>query len=119
MSDSIDVNELKTLLQQFADARDWNQFHTPKNLSMALAGESGELLEIFQWMSDSESLSAKSDAAIREKTAHELADIMLYLVRLAGLMNINLSKAIKEKLILNSQKYPADLVKGSARKSGK
>lgn len=116
MTDIIDINELKSLLQQFADAREWQPFHTPKNLSMALACEAGELLEIFQWMTESDANHADRDPVIKEKTAQELADIMLYLVRLAGIMNINVSEAIKNKLLLNQQKYPADKVKGSSKK---
>lgn len=108
MTDIIDVDELKANLQRFADAREWNQYHHPKNLSMALAGEAGELLEIFQWLTEDESRNAQHDPVIKEKTSHELADVMIYLVRLAGLMNINLSEAIKNKIVLNSKKYPAD-----------
>ncbi len=116
MKDLLDLEFLKKELQSFADARDWNQFHHPKNLAMALAGEAGELLEIFQWMSEKESLKANQDPITKEKTSHELADIMLYLIRLSALMDINLAEAVKRKLVLNQQKYPAEKVKGSAKK---
>lgn len=116
MSDLLDITHLKKTLQDFADQRDWNQFHNPKNLCMALAGETGELLEIFQWMPEAASLVAGQDPLIKEKTSHELADIMLYLIRLAAQMDINLSQAIENKLALNEQKYPAEQVKGQAKK---
>ncbi len=112
----LDINHLKKILQEFSDVRDWNQFHNPKNLAMALAGESGELLEIFQWMSDKDSNNAFKDADIKEKTSHEIADILLYLIRLADLMNINLSEALTQKILINNQRYPAHLVKGNAKK---
>jgi NTP pyrophosphatase (non-canonical NTP hydrolase) len=116
MTDLIDIDQLKKILQDFAEAREWGQFHHPKNLAMALASETGELLEIFQWMSETEAKQARHDGVIKEKTSHELADIMLYLIRLADSLEINLSHALFEKLELNHQKYPADRVRGSAKK---
>jgi dCTP diphosphatase len=107
MTDIIDIAQLKQLLQEFADARDWNQYHNPKNLSMALAVEAGELLEIFQWMTDSESKNARYDDIIKEKVSHELADVMLYLIQIATQMDINISHAITTKLAINKNKYPA------------
>ena len=83
---------------------------------MALAAEAGELLEIFQWMSELDVVQAHNDSAVKEKTSHELADIMLYLIHMAALMNINLSDALTNKIKLNNKKYPAELVKGSAKK---
>ncbi|EKD54337.1 MAG: MazG nucleotide pyrophosphohydrolase [uncultured bacterium] len=116
MNDIIDVNQLKKLQQEFSDMRDWNKFHTPKNLAMALTCESAELLEIFQWLTEEEAHLAHTDAKIKHKTSQELADIMLYLIRLADLMHINLNEAIHQKLLDNHKKYPAELVKGSAKK---
>jgi NTP pyrophosphatase (non-canonical NTP hydrolase) len=113
MTDIIDVTEIKKILQDFAFARDWNKFHNPKNLSMALACETGELLEIFQWLTQAESSAACNDTNYRERTAHELADIIIYAIRLADLMNINLNQAIRDKIEINNVKYPADLVRGS------
>ena len=78
MTDIIDINEVKKRLQDFATERDWNKFHNPKNLSMALACESGELLEIFQWLTESESIAACHNSTYRERTRHELADIIIY-----------------------------------------
>lgn len=116
MSDIIDVNEIKKILQDFALVRDWNKFHNPKNLAMALTCESGELLEIFQWLTQAESSAACSDTRHRERTAHELADIIIYAIRLADMMNINLNQAIRDKIEINNVKYPADAVRGSLEK---
>lgn len=116
MLDSIDFDRLKKQLQDFCEEREWNRFHHPKNLCMALSVEASELVEIFQWMSESESHKAHQESVVREKTAEELADILLYLTRMADLMNINLSHAVEKKLALNAQKYPAEKVKGSAKK---
>lgn len=116
MADILDIDKIKSMLQKFADARDWNQFHNPKNLAMSLASEAGELLEIFRWMSDRDSSQAHEDKALQEKIAHELADIGLNLIRLAGLLEVNLSKAIQEKMAIIEERYPADRVKGSSKK---
>lgn len=116
MTDMLDVEKLKKILDDFAIIRDWTKFHNPKNLSMALAAEAGELLEIFQWMSDKEAKQAKDNVEIVEKTRDELADVMLYLIRIATLMDINLSEAILHKININNEKYPVDRVKGSAKK---
>lgn len=116
MTDIIDIDSVKKILQDFAEARDWNKFHNPKNLSMALACEAGELLEIFQWMSEMDSIHAYHDLSIKEKTSHELADIMLYLIRIASLMNINITEALHNKISINNKKYPPELVKGDAKK---
>lgn len=116
MADIIDIAIIKETLQDFAKKRDWEKFHNPKNLSMALACEAGELLEIFQWMSESEVTQACGELSVREKTSHELADIMLYLIRIASLMDINLADALQKKIAINNKKYPAELVKGSSKK---
>ena len=116
MKDIIDINELKNLLKNFVEVRDWGKFHNPKNLSMALLVEPGELMEIFQWMADNDSANARHSALIREKTSHELADIIFYVIHIAAAMRINLSEAIYNKLKINDQKYPPNLVKGSAKK---
>lgn len=109
-----DLDEIKNTLVQFAEARDWDQFHTPKNLSMALAGEAGELLEIFQWLTEEQSrnLSADQHRAAEE----EIADIFLYLLRLADKLNIDLLSASKRKITKNELKYPVKKVKGSSKK---
>ena len=116
MTDIIDIDKLKNILKAFVEARDWGKFHNPKNLSMALAVEAGELLEIFQWVSDVGSLNAYNSTEIKEKTSHELADILFYIIHIASFMNINLNEALHNKLAINHGKYPSDRVKGSARK---
>lgn len=116
MTDMIDIDEIKSKLRRFAEERDWNKFHTPKNLAMAIAGEVGELIEIFQWMTDEESLHAKNDNVVHQKTSEEIADIFMYLIRLIDVMAIDLKEAINIKMELNSAKYPANLVRGSAKK---
>lgn len=116
MTDILDVNHLKKLQQEFSHVRDWEKFHSPKNLVMALAGESGELLELYQWLTEDESRNAHQNASLKEKTSEELADIILYLIRIADLLEINLNEAVSNKLVSNNIKYPAKRVKGSAKK---
>jgi dCTP diphosphatase len=111
------MNELETLCQQlrvFAAERDWDQFHSPKNLAMALSVEASELLEHFQWRreADSYQLSPLEQQAV----AHEAADVLLYLIRIADQLNINLISAANEKMVLNAQKYPVDKAKGTSKK---
>lgn len=109
-----DLDDIKAKLCQFAQVRDWDQFHSPKNLSMALAGEAGELLEVFQWLTEDQSknLTAEQRLAAEE----EMADVFLYLVRLADKLNIDLLEAGKNKMAKNELKYPQDKVKGSSKK---
>ncbi len=109
-----DLDEIKNKLRQFALARDWDQFHSPKNLSMALAVEASELLERFQWLSEEQSnnLTVEQRKAVEE----EMADVFLYLLRLADKLNINLLSAADDKISMNELKYPAEKVKGSSKK---
>ena len=116
LMDNVDVDQLKQLLRHFAKQRDWDKFHNPKNLAMALACESGELLEIFRWSTEAEANAAKHDKSMKEQVAHELADVLLNVIRLSDLMDINLTEAIMQKININEKKYPADLVRGSAKK---
>lgn len=113
MSDHF-LEQLKHRLRVFAEARDWEQFHSPKNLSMALAGEAGELLEHFQWLSEEQSDALAADK--REEVAMELADILNYTVRLADRLGIDLIEATERKIAINDEKYPAEKVRGSSRK---
>jgi dCTP diphosphatase len=106
--------DLKQRLAEFATERDWDQFHSPKNLAMALAAEAGELLEHFQWLSEAK--SAELPAEEREAVALELADIQVYLVRLADKLGVDLVAAAHHKIDLNAEKYPADKARGNARK---
>lgn len=114
----LDVENLRQALKEFADERDWHQFHSPKNLAMALTGEVGELVEIFQWMTETESMDAarKPDAA--KAIGEELADVLFYLVRLADRLGIDLDAAARAKLALNAQKYPVAEARGSSQKRG-
>ncbi len=113
MPDSLD--ELNARLLRFARERDWEQFHSPKNLAMALAGEAGELLEHFQWLTESQ--SAELDEDKKRQVAHELADILNYLVRLAERLGIDLIAAAEEKMAINERRYPAEKVRGDARRA--
>ena len=115
-NDIIDVNDFKKFITEFVHERNWEQFQNPKNIAMALTVEAAELLEIFQWLTAEEATNIKNDAIIKEKISHELADIMIYLIRLATQTEINLQNAIVEKMQINVQKYPADLVNGSSKK---
>jgi|SRR6266403_1157034 len=108
------LSNLRDALRRFAADRDWDQYHSPKNLASALCVEAGELLERFQWLTDeaSKSLSAEQVAQVRE----EMADVLLYLIRLADKLNVDLIEAAVSKIALNAQKYPADKARGSSRK---
>jgi len=102
----IETRALEAALTEFAQARDWERFHTPKNLAMALSVEVAELVEIFQWRTEAESSAVmQSDEA--EHVAQELADIALYLVRLSSVLGVDLNAAITAKIQLNALKYPA------------
>lgn len=109
-----DLASLRDMIRQFVDERDWDQFHSPKNLSMALSVEAAELLEHFQWLQrgDTTELGAEKYQQVR----HEVADVLVYLIRLADKLDIDLMSAVDEKMALNRAKYPADLVRGDARK---
>ena len=101
----IEVDELQQRLREFADARDWQKYHSPKNLVMAMSVEMAELMEHFQWMTEQQSL--KLDAATREQVALEMADVLIYLVRMADRCDVDLDEAVERKLALNRLKYPA------------
>lgn len=90
----------------FADARDWHQFHTPKNLVMALAGEVGELTALFQWLTPEESVKWQDDPALAENVRDELADVMIYLVRLADVLGVDLLEAAEAKIDRNELRFP-------------
>ena len=111
--------DLKAMLKQqraFVRERNWERFHTPKNLSMALAGEAAELMEIFQWLSQAESQSIMKNPAKAMAVRHELADILSYLLRISDVLDVDLEPAFWEKMEHNRQKYPVKLAKGNARK---
>jgi dCTP diphosphatase len=108
------LTPLRDSLRQFAADRDWDQFHSPKNLAMALAVEAAELLERFQWLTeaDSKNLPPADLARVRE----EMADVLNYLVRLADKLDVDLLEAAHDKVALNAQKYPVDKSRGTAKK---
>lgn len=111
------ANELQPLtarLRQFAAERDWDQFHSPKNLSMALAAEAAELLEHFQWLTEEQSANLPTDK--RQEVELELADIFNYLLRLADKLDVDIAAAADRKIQINEQKYPAERVRGKAMK---
>ncbi|HTE15038.1 MAG TPA: nucleotide pyrophosphohydrolase [Burkholderiales bacterium] len=111
------LESLRARVEAFATERDWDQFHNPKNLAMALAGEAGELLEHFQWLTPDE--AAHLPAATHEAVALECADVLLFLIRLADKLNIDLADAAHRKLELNAQKYPVEKSRGKATKYDK
>ena len=109
-----EINQLKMRLRQFAEERDWGQFHSPKNLSMALIVEAAELVEHFQWLTEEQSRSLEKKHL--DKISEELADIQIYLIRIADKLNIDLLDSVKYKLEVNAKKYPAEKVRGSSKK---
>ncbi|ATE62506.1 nucleotide pyrophosphohydrolase [Thauera sinica] len=108
------LQALRDALRVFAAERAWEQFHTPKNLAMALSGEAGEVIEHFQWLTAEQ--SAALDAGTRDAVALELADVLLYLVRLADVLDIDLAQAAQRKMAINALRYPADKAHGRADK---
>ena len=108
------LRSLAEKLDAFAAKRDWDQFHNPKNLVMALAGEVGELIEHFQWLTPEE--AAKLPTATREEVALEAADVLLFLIRLCDKLDIDLGDAAVRKLALNAKKYPVSKSRGRATK---
>jgi NTP pyrophosphatase (non-canonical NTP hydrolase) len=109
-----EFEQIKMRVHQFAVERDWDQFHSPKNLSMALIAEAAELIEHFQWMTEEQSNSLSSEKLAEIEL--ELADIQIYLVRLADKLQLDLVTAVEKKLGLNEKKYPANKVRGSSKK---
>ncbi|WP_119157791.1 nucleotide pyrophosphohydrolase [Caldimonas tepidiphila] len=112
----VEVRPLAQALRAFAQARDWEQFHSPKNLAMALTGEVGELVEVFQWMTEEASRGAAQEPKVAQALRHELADVLLYLVGLADVLGVDLNAAVHEKLQINAAKYPVEQAKGSSAK---
>lgn len=109
-----DLTRLRDIVRTFVDERDWDQFHTPKNLASALSVEAAELLEHFQWLQHGR-LDELGEAKLVD-VRHEMADVLVYLVRLADKLDVDLFGAVQEKMVLNREKYPAELVRGDARK---
>ncbi len=109
-----DLDRLRDALRTFTAERDWRQFHSPKNLAMALAVEAAELLEVFQWMTEQDSRSP--DAAAKAAAREEVADVLLYLLRFCDELGIDPVAAAHDKMKTNAQKYPVDKARGSSRK---
>ena len=109
-----DLETLRQSMREFADTRDWNQFHSPKNLCMALSVEVAEITEHFQWLTEEQSKNLDPDKL--QEVANELADSLLYLVRLADKLDIDLLKAALNKMDINNQKYPVEMSRGNAKK---
>ena len=101
-------------VRAFAEARDWDAFHSPKNLTMALGGEVSELLDLFQWLTEAQSYDLTPEQ--RQAAAHEIADVQIYLLRLADKLGVDIPGAVEEKMAINEERYPAELARGSARK---
>jgi len=110
----MEIEEIRDQLRRFAAERQWDQFHSPKNLATAVTVEAAELLEHFQWLTDDESL--RLDPEVRDKVVLEMADVFLYLVRLADKLDANLIEAARRKLAINAENYPVSLAKGNAKK---
>lgn len=112
----VSVENLSIRLQRFADDRDWQQFHSPKNLLLALTGEVGELCEIFQWMSETDSVAAAKRPETAQAVKDELADVLMYLVRLASVLGVDLDEATRDKLAVNASKYPVEKARSTSKK---
>jgi NTP pyrophosphatase (non-canonical NTP hydrolase) len=109
-----DLAELRQRVREFIAERDWDRFHSPKNLAMALSVEASELVELFQWLTEEE--SAALDAGRRQRAAEELADVLWFLVRIADRLDIDLLEAAEAKLAQNAKKYPVERVRSQSKK---
>ncbi|MEV1320397.1 nucleotide pyrophosphohydrolase [Micromonospora arborensis] len=110
------MDDLTSRLREFAEERDWQQFHTPKNLAMALAGEVGELIAEFQWLTPEQSAAVMSDPDAGSRVRAEIGDVMIYLTRLADVLGVDLVEAALTKLEDSARRYPVDQARGSASK---
>jgi dCTP diphosphatase len=107
----MDIDDISTRLKKFTQDRDWDQYHSPKNLAISLAVEAGELLEIFQWIPENHPY----DETVYKKASEEIADILIYAIMFSRKMEIDLEKAVLEKIVINERKYPVDKAKGLAK----
>jgi len=106
------MEELKATIKDFIQARDWEQYHAPKNLALALSVEASEIVEIFQWKQDDQDLTPQEQESLRQ----EIGDVLVYLLELADKFEIDIVQAAKDKMLINEQKYPVEKVKGKADK---
>jgi NTP pyrophosphatase (non-canonical NTP hydrolase) len=109
------LDELRDALRAFAAERDWDQFHSPKNLAMALTVEAAELLEVFQWITEED--SRRLGATAKDAASQEIGDVLLYLIRLGDALDIDPVAAARRKMIANAQKYPVEKARGTSKKS--
>jgi NTP pyrophosphatase (non-canonical NTP hydrolase) len=115
MTEADQLELLRERLARFASDRDWDQFHSPKNLSMALIAETAELIEHFQWLSEKDSKNL--DAETKKAVSMELADIFIFLIRVADKLEVDLADTAWKKIQINEDRYPVDKVKGSAKRA--
>lgn len=108
----MNIDDIASKLKKFTQDRDWDQYHSPKNLAISLAVEAGELLEIFQWLPE----NASYDETVHKKASEEIADILIYAIMFSQKIGIDLEKAVLEKIELNKIKYPVDKAKGISKK---
>lgn len=114
----MNVKGVQDRLAAFAARRDWQQFHSPKNLSMALAAEAAELLEIFQWLTEEESRNIVASEKDMVLVRGEIADVLIYLLRLADVLGVDVAQAVEDKIALNEERYPPDVSRGGSVKHG-
>jgi dCTP diphosphatase len=112
----MNIKKIQKQLADFANERDWDQFHNPKNLAMALSVEASELVEIFQWLTP-EQAEAIMSSSESEHVKEEMADIMIYLIRIADKLNVDLESAVTDKIVKNGKGYPVSLSKGNTKKN--
>lgn len=112
----MDIEKISNSLEKFAENRNWDQFHSPKNLAMALSVEASEILEIFQWLTEEQSKQIIHDEELMKSVKEEIADVFIYLIRLSDKLRIDLEQAVNEKIKINEEKYPVELSRGSAKK---
>jgi dCTP diphosphatase len=110
--DKTTIADLKQLVQKFVNERDWSQFHTPKNLSMSIAIEAAELMEHFQWLGAGDFSRVREDPAAMQQVREELADVICYAVSFANAMEIDIDAALRDKMVKNAVKYPAEKFRG-------
>ena len=112
MDEQTTVADLSAIVQRFVVEREWEPFHSPKNLSGSIAIEAAELMEIFQWLTSEQSRDALQDPHTLQRVREELADVLIYCVALANVLGIDLSQAIRDKMAANAAKYPVEAVRG-------
>ena len=116
MDNNTTIQELKNIVKKFCEARDWSQYHNPKDLAIGISTEANELLEIFRFKSEDEIRDILKDSKKRVKMENEVADVLFFILRFAQMNEIDLEATLKRKVEINKEKYPADLFKGSNKK---